>query len=94
VQEYDAALGSRSHVLIFFWAEWHEPSKSGGQMDSAFEALATRRPNVSFNKIEAEKEETAIIAEKLGISVVPTFAFFLNGKLWNKLEGANPQGDD
>ena len=76
----------------FFWADWHDPSKPGGQMDSVFKALSTRYPSIAFAKLEAESVDTAGVAEGLGVSVVPTFVAVLNGKAWNKVEGANPAG--
>ena len=92
VSHYETLVKEKSHVVVFFWAEWHEPSKLGGQMDSVFSGLSSRYSNISFAKIEAENENTALVAEKLGVSVVPTFVCVLSGKIWNKLEGANPTG--
>lgn len=90
--EYSAIVSARTHVLVFFWADWHEPSKPGGQMDSVFRALSARYPDISFIKLEAENIETAEVAEALQVSVVPTFVGVLAGQFWGNVEGANPAG--
>lgn len=87
---FDALVAAHSHVMLFFWADWHDPSKPGGQMDSVFSALSGRYPTVAFAKIEAENVDTAGVAEALGVSVVPTFVGVLSGKAWGNVEGANP----
>jgi Grx4 family monothiol glutaredoxin len=89
-EEFDALAAAHTHVLAFFWADWHDPSKPGGQMDSVFTALSGRYPTVAFAKIEAENVETASVAEALGVSVVPTFVGVLAGEAWGSVEGANP----
>ena len=42
---------SKRLVVVFFWAEFHEPSKRGGQMDTTFTALAAKNKNVVFLKV-------------------------------------------
>lgn len=43
-----------SKAVIFFWAQWHEPSALGGQMDQVFRALASKHPGLIFARCEAE----------------------------------------
>ena len=89
-EAFTSLTSAHSHVLVFFWADWHEPSKPGGQMDSVFNALSARYPAVVFAKIEAENIQTAAVAETLEVSVVPTFVAVMSGKPWGSVEGANP----
>jgi thioredoxin-like negative regulator of GroEL len=91
-EEFKVLAKDRRHLLVFFWASWHEPSKPGGQMDTVFSGLATRHGSLAFAKIEAENAEVASVSESLGVTVVPTFVAVSGGRSWGKIEGANPQG--
>ena len=75
-------------IVAFFWAEFHEPSKRGGQMDMVFSALAKKNENVLFLKVEAELLPD--VTGKYPIASVPTFIFLRNGNTLGKVEGANP----
>lgn len=87
--EMDALLMSKKPLLVFFWADWHEPSKVGGQMHDIFEALhAKYNKIVTFLKIEAEA--VPLVSEQYQITVVPTFIAIKDGKAIDRLEGANP----
>jgi thioredoxin-like negative regulator of GroEL len=79
----------KTKVVLFFWANWYEPSKPGGQMDQVLAELAIQFEDISFFKIEAEA--CPIISSKYAVEVVPTFVFLeQSGKLVGKVEGANP----
>ena len=75
-------------VAIFFFAEWHEPSKTSGQMDSVFTLLASQFPAIKFVKAEAEK--IPAFSMKYQIASVPTFVLLHGNNVFLKLEGANP----
>ena len=75
--------------VLFFWASWHESSKSGSQMDIVFQSLATTSTSVSFHKVEAEVVPE--LSTKYNVAVVPTFILLNNNNtLFRKVEGANP----
>ncbi len=77
-----------SPVVAFFWADWHEPSKPQGQMDSVFTHLAALHPGLRCLRVEAEAvPEVSVL---FSIAVVPTFVFLRGGKVTDKLEGAHP----
>lgn len=61
------------HVLFVF-AEFHAPSKPGGQMDTVVNTLGSIHPTVKFAKLDAEGASD--VAEQFDISAVPTFLFF------------------
>lgn len=82
-----ALLSQHSKLCLFFWAQWHEPSRQGGQMDSVAELLASMHPAVKFVKIEAEAVPD--VSEKYEITVVPTFVCIQDGAVVRRLEGAN-----
>ena len=75
--------------VVFFWADFHEPSKPGGQMDQVFGHLAERyRDRLCFCKAEAEA--VSDLAERCSVAAVPTFAFLRDGVPIDKVEGADP----
>ncbi|RYG65943.1 hypothetical protein EON64_10850, partial [archaeon] len=74
--------------VMFFWAEWHDPSRSGGQMQEIFSALAQKYSVIKFALVEAEM--CPEISEKMSVTMVPTFFTCIGPKVINKLEGATP----
>ncbi|KAK3816798.1 MAG: putative thioredoxin-like protein [Linnemannia elongata] len=68
-----------------FWAAWAPPCV---QMNDVFEELASKNSNIKFIKIEAEKFPD--ISEEYEIAAVPSFVFVKEGKVVDRVEGANP----
>jgi thioredoxin-like negative regulator of GroEL len=77
--------------VIFFYADWHEPSKRGGQMHQVFQTLAQRfSSKLNFAMVVAESIPS--LSQRYEVSVVPTFVCIgKEGGLYWKLEGANPR---
>ena len=61
------------HVL-FLYADFHAPSRPGGQMDTVVNTLASIHPTVKFGKMDAEAVPE--VSEQFEINAVPTFLFF------------------
>jgi len=57
-------------------------------MNDVFEELASKNSNIKFIKIEAEKFPD--ISEEYEIAAVPSFVFVKEGKVVDRVEGANP----
>ncbi|PPD94516.1 hypothetical protein GOBAR_DD08458 [Gossypium barbadense] len=93
--ELDGLRQSGATLILHFWASWCEASK---QMDQVFSHLSTDFPNSHFLRVEAEEQPE--ISEEYSVSAVPFFVFFkgctslvifeLDGKVVDKLEGADP----
>ncbi|KAL4387022.1 hypothetical protein GQ457_09G002380 [Hibiscus cannabinus] len=83
--ELDGLRQSGAPVILHFWASWCEPSK---HMDQVFSHLSTDFPNSHFLRVEAEEQPE--ISEEYSVSAVPSFVFFKDGKVVDKLEGADP----
>ncbi|XVE88031.1 hypothetical protein DITRI_Ditri19aG0035900 [Diplodiscus trichospermus] len=83
--ELDGLRQSDAPVILHFWASWCEASK---HMDQVFSRLATDFPNSHFLRVEAEEQPE--ISEEYSVSAVPYFVFFKDGKVVDKLEGADP----
>ncbi|KAF9177436.1 Glutaredoxin 3 [Haplosporangium sp. Z 767] len=67
-----------------FWASWAPPCI---QMNEVFEELAAKNSNIKFIKIEAEKFPD--ISEEYEIAAVPSFVVVKEGKVVDRVEGAN-----
>lgn len=83
--ELDGLRQSGATLILHFWASWCEASK---QMDQVFSHLSTDFPNSHFLRVEAEEQPE--ISEEYSVSAVPFFVFFKDGKVVDKLEGADP----
>jgi Grx4 family monothiol glutaredoxin len=88
LDELNNKLAGSAKSVLFFWAQWHEPSKAGGQMQGIFSALSEKYAQLQFLLIEAEAVPEA--SETLGVAVVPTFFTYSGKNQLSKLEGANP----
>ncbi|CAK8997363.1 Monothiol glutaredoxin-S17 (AtGrxS17), partial [Durusdinium trenchii] len=76
-------------VVAYFWADFHEACKAGGQMDQVI-ALLQKQYGVRVRFVKAEAEKVYDAAEGLGVSMVPSFVLLKNGKKLDMVEGANP----
>ena len=70
-------------VLVDFWAEWCGPCK---MMAPEFAALAARRADVRFVKLDTEANQP--LAARHGIRSIPTMALFRQGREVARTSGA------
>ncbi|KAI7824638.1 putative thioredoxin-like protein [Gamsiella multidivaricata] len=75
---------SSTVYALNFWASWAPPC---AQMNEVFEELATKNTSIRFIKIEAEKFPD--ISEEYEIAAVPSFVLVKEGKVVDRVEGAN-----
>jgi Grx4 family monothiol glutaredoxin len=78
-------------VVIFFWAEFHQPSKKGGQIDTLYTALSKKHTSVKFVKVDVE--QVPDIVDMYPVTDVPTFVFLRPGPkvtVLGTLEGVHP----
>ena len=76
---------------VAVYANWCGPCK---QIAPVFEALSTSlsKPNlVTFVKINTEGDGSRTIAQAYGVSSLPTFIFFRDGNVSEKVVGADAQ---
>ena len=89
LSSFEKHLSAKRPLLLFFWAEWHEPSKKGGQIHEIVSTLSEKYTNTKFLRIEAESVPE--VSEKYEVSLVPTFiALNSMGQLVGSVQGANP----
>jgi len=83
-EEFAQAVASSARVVAMFSVDWSEPCQ---QLQKVVERLAQKHSNVSFLKVSPE--EVPSVAEKLHVSVVPHFVFFVSGQKTDSVEGAS-----
>ncbi|KAI0125839.1 PITH domain-containing protein [Xylariales sp. AK1849] len=89
--EQFSELLSKSRVVVAdFYASWCGPCK---QIAPFFEQLSQSlsRPNIAtFVKVNTEGERSKEVAQAYAVTSLPTFIIFRNGKVVDKVKGADP----
>ncbi|KAK0731069.1 PITH domain-containing protein [Lasiosphaeris hirsuta] len=86
--QFKELLQSSKIVVADFYADWCGPCN---QVAPIYEQLsqALSRPNiVTFTKINTDIQKE--IASEYAVTSLPTFIFFRNGQISEKVQGANP----
>ncbi|KAJ5674616.1 thioredoxin [Penicillium maclennaniae] len=78
-------INSSEPVLVDFFAEWCGPCKA---ISPKIEEFSEEHSGVKFYKVDVDK--LGEVAADNGISAMPTFLFFKDGKQIEMVRGANP----
>ncbi|KAL7436168.1 hypothetical protein ACHAXH_006807 [Discostella pseudostelligera] len=78
---------NNSKSILFFWADWHAPSNTGGPFDTVVKALAAQNDgSVIFYRVLAE--EAPMLSGKYHVTTVPTFIFIsADGAIMDRVDG-------
>ena len=83
---FNEVLNSEKRVLLDFYADWCNPCR----MVSPFvEQIADENPQYLVGKINVDDEPE--LANKFGVSGIPTLVVMENGKIINQSSGARPK---
>jgi len=83
IHDFESAV-STGAVVVDYFTLWCGPCL---QIAPEVEKLAHQYPSIHFYKVNVD--EASDIATSVGISAMPTFHFYKNGKLVDKIVGAN-----
>lgn len=81
----DAVLNEKGKVLVDFWANWCGPCR---MMAPVLEELSEKYPGVKV--VKSDVDQLGPAAGKFGISSIPAFLLFENGKVTKHVVGAMP----
>ncbi|CAL5228869.1 g12080 [Coccomyxa viridis] len=83
-QDFDKAVSTSDTAAVYFWAHWCQPCK---QLDEVFAELAKDSQQAAFLRVEAE--EVPDVTDRYGVTVVPYFLIVKDGRVIDKVEGAD-----
>ena len=84
ISDFDKEISKNILTVAKFSANWCGPCR---QIAPFVESLSKKYPNVNFVQIDTDKSE---IGTKRGVSALPTFQFYINGRMLDEIKGANP----
>ncbi|PSR76021.1 putative thioredoxin protein [Coniella lustricola] len=87
-EQFNQLLNSSKIVVADFFADWCGPCKAIAPLYEQLSAQMSQPNLVTFTKVNTEKQQQ--IASAYAIRSIPTFILFRDGKLVEKVQGADP----
>jgi len=86
--DFDNVLNAGKPVFVDFWAPWCGPCRIVGPI---IEELA---PNYDGKAVIAKLnvDDNPVVAQRFGVTSIPTMMMFKDGKLVDRIVGAAPKG--
>ncbi|KXJ86974.1 thioredoxin-like protein [Microdochium bolleyi] len=77
-KELDTVLASNTYVVVDFYADWCPPCRAIAPVFSKLADEHTLKGKLAFAKVNVDHVND--VAGRYGVSAMPTFVFFANGK--------------
>jgi len=86
--QFDRELSSsKTPILVDFTATWCGPCQ---RIAPYFTQLSAQYSDITFLKVDVDQLKGT--AQRCGVSSMPTFQVFVNGRKVDEMSGANPNG--
>ncbi|KAJ5500035.1 Thioredoxin [Penicillium expansum] len=86
-QQFSSLLTSSRLVVADFHADWCGPCKAIAPAYNALAAQLSRPNHITFTKINVDHQQE--LAQAYGVTAMPTFIVFKNGRVNQTVKGAN-----
>ena len=86
--DFDQILNGGKPVFVYFWAPWCGPCRIVGPI---IEELApSYEGKAVIGKLNVD--DNPVVAQRYGVTSIPTMMMFKDGKLVDRIVGAAPKG--
>ncbi|KAM0273206.1 hypothetical protein ACHAQH_008396 [Verticillium albo-atrum] len=87
--QFDELLKETPYVVVDFYADWCGPCKQIAPLFQKLSETAAEIDSVKFLKVDTEANSDVASAHQ--VTALPTFMVFKNGKVLEKIQGADPR---
>jgi thioredoxin len=86
-EAFSSLLSSSTIVVTDFYADWCGPCKAIGPLYEQLANQLSRPSRITFCKVNVDEQKE--VAQAYGVSAMPTFMIFKNGRVVSTIQGAD-----